>query len=62
MIIPEITNSNLNKKVFIEEFNKLISDEVLASNQIKNINRTLKKILVDKPPYSFAANLILSYF
>ena len=62
MIIPEITNSNLNKKVFIEEFIKLISDEELASNQIKNINRTLKKIAVEEPPYSFAANLIFSYF
>ena len=62
MIIPEITNSNLNKKVFIEEFIKLISDEDLASNQIKNINRTLKKIEVEEPPYSFAANLIFSYF
>ena len=62
MIIPEITNSKLNKKIFIEEFIKLISDEEMASNQIKNINTSLKKIEVDKPPYSFAANLIFSYF
>lgn len=61
MIIPELTNSNLNQKEFIKEFIKLISDETVASNQIQNINRTLKKIEVSTPPYSFAANLIISY-
>ena len=62
MIIPEITNSNLNKKIFIEEFEKLIFDENFCFNQINNVNRSLKKITVDVPPYSFAANLIVSYF
>ena len=61
MIVPEVTNSNLNKKVFLQEFKKLIFDEELASNQIKNINIALKKIAVNEPPYSFAANLIFSY-
>ncbi len=61
MIVPEITNSNLNKKKFIEEFIRLISDKELASNQIKSINKTLKKISVNEPPYSLAANLIFSY-
>jgi lipid-A-disaccharide synthase len=61
MIVPEVTNSNLNKKVFLQEFKKLISDEELASNQIKDINVALKKIAVNEPPYSFAANLIFSY-
>ena len=62
MIIPELTNSNLDKKKFIEEFIKLISDEDLASIQVNNINKTLKKIAVNEPPYSFAANQIISNY
>ena len=61
IIVPEVTNSNLNKKIFLQEFKKLIFDEELASNQIKDINIALKKIAVNEPPYSFAANLIFSY-
>ena len=60
MIIPELTNSNLNEKIFLKEFSKLILDEELATNQIHNVNTALKKIVVNEPPYSFAANLIIS--
>ena len=61
MIIPELTNSNLSKKKFIEEFANLISDDEAATKQIKGINKALKEVTVNMPPYSYAANLIISY-
>ena len=61
MIIPEITNSKLNKNIFLQEFNKLINDEQANILQIKNINNTLSTIQVDQPPYVLAANRIISY-
>ena len=62
MIIPELTNSKLNKKKFTEEFTNLLSDEEAAIKQIESINIVLKEVTVNTPPYSLAANLINSNF
>lgn len=61
MIIPEITNSKLNEKIFLFEFKKLIEKKKSNIEQIKNINKALKKIDSGAPPYYLAAKQILSY-
>ena len=61
MIIPEITNSKLNKKLFLKEFDKLIKDDQANIKQIEDTNNALKEIQTDKPPYLLAANRIMSY-
>ena len=60
MIIPEITNSALNEKKFMNAFKSLMHDDVENLNQLKNINIALKKISSDDPPYLIAANRIYS--
>ncbi len=57
-IIPEITNSNLNSKIFIQKFKKLLYDENLNSNQIIKINKIIKRIELTKPPHEIFANRI----
>jgi len=61
MVIPEITNSKLNKKIFLKEFTKLMSDNNNNNIQIKNINHILKNFHLNKPPYTLAVNRITSY-
>jgi lipid-A-disaccharide synthase len=61
MIIPEITNSKLNKKILLTQFIKLMSDNHSNNIQIKNINNTLKNINLEQPPYTLAADRIASY-
>ncbi len=62
MIIPELTNSNLQKDVFISEFKKLIEDDSRNLIQINKVNEILKKFNVNEPPYDLAAKRIISYF
>ena len=62
MIIPELTNSNLNKKKFIIELNKLLTNDKLNLNQINSINNSLKKIVLNEPPFEIAAKRIITYF
>ena len=61
MLIPEITNSNLNKKNFYNEFVKLMNDSKTNSYQLENINKSLKKFYSNEPPYTIAAKRIISY-
>ena len=61
MIIPELTNSNLNENYFIKEFFKLINDHKSNTEQILNINNSLPKIESYVPPYKIAADRILNY-
>ena len=61
IIIPEITNSKLNKKSFLYEFIKLINDNDVNNIQINNVKISLKKIEANYPPYFLAAKRIMSY-
>lgn len=61
MIIPEITNSSLNKNTFINGFKNLINNEKDNIIQIKNINKSIKKIESNQSPYLLAAKKILTY-
>ena len=61
MIIPEITNQNLNNKIFLSNFIKLMNNENLNLVQIKNINKSLLKIQSNLPPYEIATKTILKY-
>ena len=60
LIIPEITNSNLNKISFEKGFKKLINDHKSNEEQINKINIILKNIETKNPPFSTAAKRILA--
>tara|TARA_Y100000590_G_scaffold449190_1_gene586935 strand:- start:118 stop:1254 length:1137 start_codon:yes stop_codon:yes gene_type:complete len=60
-IIPEVTNSKLNNKTFINAFKKLMHNNDANINQIKGVNLSLHKIQNNTPPYSLAARQITSY-
>ena len=62
MIIPEITNSNLKKNVFIKQFKNLLNDEKSNSKQIKEVNKAISKIELLKPPYEIAIEGIKKFF
>ena len=62
MIIPEITNSNLNHNNFLNEFSKLIHDDKANKKQIFNINNSLPKIESNISPYKIASDSLLKYF
>ena len=59
LIIPEITNSNLNKISFEKGFKKLINDNKYNEQQIIKVNMILKKIETKNPPFYAAAMRIL---
>ena len=61
MIIPEITNSNLKKNVFIKKFNKLLVDEKSNSQQIEKVNMAISKIELLKPPFEIAVEGIKKF-
>ena len=61
MIIPEITNSKLNKKSFLVEFKKLMHNDKDNLKQIRDVQSSINKIEADKPPYSIAVERIISY-
>ena len=54
MIIPEITNSNLKKNIFIKQFNNLLIDEKSNIQQIVKVNKAISKIELLKPPFEIA--------
>ena len=60
MIIPEITNSNLNCSRLLKNFVKLIDDEKFRSDQINSINSNLHFIEAEKSPYDVSAEKIKS--
>ena len=53
MIIPELTNSKLNKKDFIIKFKSLLIDKKFNYNQIKESRRVINQITQKKPPYKY---------
>ncbi len=59
-IIPELTNSNLNKKNLISEFDKLINNESLQIDQLKMVNEYLPEIETKISPFTISANRIKS--
>jgi len=61
IIIPELTNSNLSKKKFINYFHNLITDDNANNIQILNVKKTLLKIQNKKSPYLIAVERINSY-
>ena len=60
LIIPEITNSNLNKVSFEKGFKKLINDNKSNEEQINKINKILEKIETKNSPFYSAAMRILA--
>ena len=60
MIIPEIINSNLNKKNLLNSFKKLLMNNENQKLQIKEINKYLKNIVNDYSPYDVSADRIVS--
>ena len=60
MIIPEIINSNLNKKNLLNSFIKLLMNNENQKLQIKEINKYLKNIVNDYSPYDVSADRIVS--
>lgn len=61
MIIPELTNSNLNESIFLHQFDNLIHNQKSNSLQINNVNESLKKFYISKPPFILAADRVISY-
>ncbi len=61
IIIPEITNSNLKKNFFINEFNKLLIDEKSNTKQIEEVSNVIRKIELSKPPYEIAVERIRKF-
>ena len=61
-IIPEIVNSNLNKDIFITQFENLMINNEANYNQIQNAKKVMKKLETNSPPYSIISERIISYF
>ena len=59
MIIPELTNSNLDFKKFHLEFDNLITNKKNNKTQINQVKKIIKKITLNKSPYLIGANEIL---
>ena len=58
MIIPEITNSNLNKKNLLNAFLNLSNSNENQNVQINEINNYLNEIVKDYSPYDVSADRI----
>ena len=61
MVIPELTNSKLNKKIFVQKFDELINNDLANDKQIFNVKHALKKIESNDSPYLIATKRIVSY-
>jgi len=61
MIIPEITNSNLKKNIFIKQFVNLLLNEKTNSKQIEEVSRAISKIDLSNPPFEIAAEEIKKF-
>ncbi len=58
MIIPEVINSNLNKKKLLNTFLSLLNSTTDQERQIKNINVYLKEIEKEYSPYKLSVDRI----
>ena len=58
MIIPEVVNSNLNKKNLLNIFRNLLNDRKKQETQINSINMYLKEIVNDFSPYDVSVDRI----
>ncbi len=58
MIIPEVVNSNLNKKNLLNIFRNLLNDRKKQETQINSINMYLKEIVNDFSPYDVSVGRI----
>ena len=58
MIIPEITNSDLNKKNLLNAFLNLFNSNENQNVQINEINNYLNEIVKDYSPYDVSADRI----
>ena len=61
MIIPELVNSNLNKKNFLKDFDNLLNNRILNDLQIKEVNKIVNKMVNKKDPFIIAATRIKNY-
>ena len=61
MIIPELTNSNLKKNIFIKRFNKLVLDDKSNNLQVKKVEKIVNLIEKNKSPYKIASKQIKKY-
>ena len=60
IIIPELTNSKLNRKNLIREFDKLLNNENLQIDQINLVNKYLPELETKTSPFVIGANRIKS--
>ena len=58
MIIPEVINSNLNKRKLLDSFLKLSNSRKNQDSQIDLINFYLKEIVKDFSPYEVSVERI----
>tara|TARA_B100001057_G_scaffold318485_1_gene318726 strand:- start:794 stop:1921 length:1128 start_codon:yes stop_codon:yes gene_type:complete len=58
MIIPEIINSNLNKRKLLDGFINLFNSKINQENQINSINIYIKEIVKEFSPYEVSVNRI----
>ncbi len=58
MIIPEVVNSNLNKKNLLNSFSNLLYSNKNQINQIESVNLYLKEIVKEFSPYKVSVDRI----
>ena len=58
MIIPEVINSNLNKKKLLDSFINLFNSRKNQEIQINSINIYIKEIVKEFSPYEVSVNRI----
>ena len=58
MIIPEVVNSNLNKKNLLSSFLNLLNSDENQINQINSVNIHLKEIVKEFSPYKVSVDRI----
>ena len=58
MIIPEVVNSNLNKRKLLESFLTLLNSKANQEKQINSVNIYIKEIVKEFSPYEESVNRI----
>ena len=58
MIIPEVVNSNLNKRKLLNSFLNLLNSRKNQENQINLINIYINEIVKEFSPYEVSVNRI----
>ena len=61
MLIPELTNSSLNKKIFVKKFKDLLENNKCNDDQIRTVRKVIRKIEMPISPCKIAAKEILKY-